>query len=651
MSREAALHDLLVSLFSAGELRMHLFRQHEGGELLTTLPEGASQATLVMAVIEALKRRGLIDHDFFDGLEAGRPKRVNEVRQVRAQWIHGVALDRGAKWADARYELEASCGRGNFGLVWKALDRHTLEYVALKILLEQHSDDPRIRQRFARGARVLAALSHPAIVKVRSGIEQEGLRFFYAMDYLEGRCLGSLVGERPRDELIAHIIEIGDALDHLHARGLLHRDVKPGNILVTSKGQPKLIDFDLVSGDNFAAMTTRALGTAIYAPPEAITTDPKTAAYDVFSLARTVECVLRGREPRLDELGSCDALETSTAVKDVLRAALLHDPSRRTNSVAQFCRDLERAWAGERRLVRRAEVEPREATETLSQAGDARLHANASQTNEAHLQTEARLQEEARAQEEARLKAEARAQEEARLQEEARAQEEARLQAEARAQEQARLQEEARAQEEARLQAEARAQEQARQQADLQAHDEARQESIRRVRAVQAQTRESERRQLQVAGHRARESARRRVLLVGSPPGDVSADASDPGADPEATSPASHTRATAVVPELPAASESWQPRPPWQMGEQAERASGPLSEPHAPSALARLPWTTIGDVTYVCLVLGGGICYGKIETTPEGLFLLAGVLLGGLAALSLIYKVLRHVLAVRRTSS
>lgn len=303
---------------------------------------GVSPALLVSAAVEALKRRGFIDRDFFDNLQLARPKRVAEIRTVRGQWLHNARLDRGELWAEGRYELDSACGQGGFGLVWKAIDTRTGSFVALKILLEQHSDDRRVRQRFFRGAAVLAGLSHPAIVGVRSGVEQEGLRFFYVMDFVEGSSLDALVSQRPPSELLKYVLQIGHALSYLHARDLLHRDIKPSNILVNAKRQAILIDFDLVTGDAFAPMTTRALGTAIYAPPEANASDTKTAAYDVFSLARTVEYVIRGREPRVEELAAFDSpapLGTET-VKSVLRAALRANPAERTQSVERFCADL-----------------------------------------------------------------------------------------------------------------------------------------------------------------------------------------------------------------------------------------------------------------------------------------------------------------------
>ena len=348
MTREAALNDLLASLFSADELRRHLVLEREGTDIDRSLPENGTRADFVFAAVEVLQRRGFLDRDFFDNLRAARPNRESEIQKVRNQWLHNARLDRGELWANSRYELVSSCGQGGFGLVWKALDNQTREFVALKILLEHHANDRIIRQRFYRGAAALAKLDHPSIVRVRSGVEQEGLRFFYVMDFIDGTRLDTMIAHNHHAHLLEYVLQIGDAIGHLHVRGLLHRDIKPSNILVTVKRHAWLIDFDFVTGDNFAPMTTRALGTALYAPPEAFTSDIKTPAYDVFSLARTVECVIRGREPNVIELESRDSLamlDTPEPVKAVLRAALKRDPSRRTGSVQRLCQDLRRAFA------------------------------------------------------------------------------------------------------------------------------------------------------------------------------------------------------------------------------------------------------------------------------------------------------------------
>lgn len=328
-TREAALDDLLAALFSAEELRVHLAREREGSGLVQALPEGGvSPAFLCSSAVAVLDRRGLVDREFFDNLEAARSGRTAEIRRVRALWLHNPTLARGELWAEGRFELVCACGQGGFGQVWKAIDTCTGAYVALKILHDHHSVDRTVRQRFFRGAAVLAELSHPSIVRVRSGVEQEGLRLFYVMEFITGDGLDSLIGRRPRDELIGHLVQVGDALAHVHARGLLHRDVKPSNILVTGTGQAKLIDFDLVTGDGFATTGAHGFATPTFAPPEAAGPLKATPAYDVFSLARSFELVIRA---------ASSTSERSAALDAALANGLRDDPDRRTRSVAQLC--------------------------------------------------------------------------------------------------------------------------------------------------------------------------------------------------------------------------------------------------------------------------------------------------------------------------
>lgn len=346
MTREAALQKLLGSLFSAEELRVHLRNERDGDDLVDMLP-GIHTAPLLQfaEAVAALKRRGMLDREFFDNLEQLRSLRQDDIRAVRRLWLSSPKLDRGERWAEDRYELVEPCGHGGFGTVWRAIDTRTGQRVALKILLEHQADDRPTRRRFLRGAEVLADLNHPAIVRILSSVEQDGLRLFYVMEQIDGDSLQELIGKRPRAELLAHVLRIGEALAHLHARDLLHRDVKPSNILV-ARGHAYLIDFDLVTGDRYAPTTARAPRTALYAPPEADTDDRKTPAYDVYSLARTAEHVLRERPPAAAEHSSADplaTLEANEAVKDVLRAALRRDPTARTPTVEQFCEQLRAA--------------------------------------------------------------------------------------------------------------------------------------------------------------------------------------------------------------------------------------------------------------------------------------------------------------------
>jgi tRNA A-37 threonylcarbamoyl transferase component Bud32 len=345
----ALLAELLLKLFDAGELQRHLVGEPGGGDLIHALPGAvATPQALAYAASDALRRRGLADRGFFERLEHVRPGQRDLIRKVRNQHLAGSAPGRGELWASGRYQLAEELGGGFIGCVWRALDVQTGQLVALKILHPIHADNPPLRQRFFRGARTLATLSHQSIVKVHGDAAAEGLHFYYAMEYVRGDTLDICVRERryPTAQLLAMTLQIGDALAHLHQRGLLHRDIKPTNIILTARQLAKLIDFDLVTGDDYIAMTTDALGTALYAPPEAHTADRKTTAYDVYSLARTLEFVLRGREPTVRELAAAAAdLDAPPLVRTVLAAALQPDPHRRTSDIASFCAALRQALA------------------------------------------------------------------------------------------------------------------------------------------------------------------------------------------------------------------------------------------------------------------------------------------------------------------
>lgn len=345
----ALLAELLLKLFDAGELHRHLAGEPDGASLVHALPgPTASPHELAYAASDALRRRGLAGRAFFERLEHVRPGQRDLIRKVRNQSHAGSAPGRGEVWGDGRYQLAEQIGDGFIGCVWRALDVQTGQLVALKILHPHHADNPLLRQRFFRGAHTLATLSHQSIVKVHGDAAAEGLHFYYAMEYVRGDTLDVCVRERryPTHQLLAMTLQIGDALAHLHQRGLLHRDIKPTNIIITARQLAKLIDFDLVTGDEYIAMTTDALGTALYAPPEAHTADRKTTAYDVYSLARTLEFVLRGREPTVRELAAAASdLDAPPLVRTVLAAALQPDPHRRTSDMASFCAALRQALA------------------------------------------------------------------------------------------------------------------------------------------------------------------------------------------------------------------------------------------------------------------------------------------------------------------
>ena len=208
----------------------------------------------------------------------------------------------------SHYRLLEKLGAGGMGVVYLAEDVRLGRTVALRFLSEELSRAPAAIERFQREARAASALNHPHICTVYDVGEQDG-RHFIVMEVLEGKPLNGLIaqGPRPVDEVLEVGSGLADALAAAHAKGIVHRDIKPANILVSDRGQAKLLDFGLARPPRDAAgdgpteeqLTSPGslLGTPAYMSPEQVRGEVVDARTDLFSLGAVLYEMTTGKQP------------------------------------------------------------------------------------------------------------------------------------------------------------------------------------------------------------------------------------------------------------------------------------------------------------------------------------------------------------------
>jgi serine/threonine protein kinase len=200
-----------------------------------------------------------------------------------------------------RYELEELVGHGGMSSVYKAHDTLLERNVALKILHEQYNADEEFVERFKREARSVAQLQHPNIVTVIDRGEEDG-RQYIVFEYIDGENLKELVVKKGRLEVreaLEIAVEVARALAFAHEHGLVHRDVKPQNVLLNGDGRAKVTDFGIARSVDVEGMTSTGmvLGTSNYIAPEQASGQPVDAHTDVYALGVVLYEILAGEVP------------------------------------------------------------------------------------------------------------------------------------------------------------------------------------------------------------------------------------------------------------------------------------------------------------------------------------------------------------------
>jgi len=288
-------------------------REEEADELLPSAPhdslglyraslrlatDPAHESALLGKVVDLERRLGRVDAGASGSHRPRQPRAGAATEQrPRAQGMSGL----GAIGPERRYRLRQELGRGGMGVVYLATDRVLDRQVALKELPVRLNDDSDLAGRFRQEARVLAQLTHPHIVQVYDLFEDQG-RSWIAMEYVAGGDLASLIEERGRltvSEATQVAWRIADAMQLAHEKEIVHRDIKPLNVLLTADGTPKLADFGIArliaSGPHTVVGTV--FGSPEYMSPEQAAGETVDHRSDIYSLGVSLYEMLTGNLP------------------------------------------------------------------------------------------------------------------------------------------------------------------------------------------------------------------------------------------------------------------------------------------------------------------------------------------------------------------
>ncbi len=272
------------------------------------------------------------------------------------------------KQLGGRYEILGRVGGGGMAIVYKGLDNLLHRHVAVKVLRQQYVHDEEFIQRFRREAQAAASLSHPNVVSIYDVGQEEDIHYI-VMEYIEGTTLNELIKEKAPlqvEEAVHVAIQICDALDHAHHNQIIHRDIKPHNILIGKNGRVKVTDFGIARAVTSSTITQTGsvVGSVHYFSPEHAKGTPTGEQSDLYSLGIVMYQMLTGRLPFLGESPISVALKhlqedveeprkvnplIPQSVENIILRAMRKSTSERYRSAKDMLSDLESCLLPHRR--------------------------------------------------------------------------------------------------------------------------------------------------------------------------------------------------------------------------------------------------------------------------------------------------------------